>query len=149
MYRFSERGVDSLVRVSSLVEIFVRSAVVVVIYFERSSICVSSGSGGSKVVQPAVCERSDRRRQDYVEISINLRVTFICAKSFWVFGFPYHLPPSGRLGSLCSILHNPWHIPSIIELIQKFQQKSLILYRNVDYSKPPFYFRFTNFILSC
>ncbi len=76
----------------------------VVIYFERSSICVSSGSGGSKVVQPSACEQSDQRRQDYVKISIDLRVTFISAKSFWVFGFPYHSPPSGRFGCLCSIL---------------------------------------------
>ncbi len=76
----------------------------VVIYFESSSICVSSGSGSVRAVRPAACKRSDRRRQDYVEISIDLRVTFISAKSFWVFGFPYHSPPSGRLGFLCSIL---------------------------------------------
>ncbi len=82
----------------------------VVIYFESSSICVSSGSGGREEVRPAACERSDqRRRQDYVEISIDLRVTFISAKSFWVFGFPYHSSPSGRLGFLRSILHYIYH----------------------------------------
>ena len=87
----------------------------VVIYFESSSICVhrvrrshprqGGGSTSDKaLVRSAACKRSDRRRQNYVEISIDSRVTFISAKSFWVFGFPNYSLLSGRLGYLYSIL---------------------------------------------